>query len=385
MQRVAVLTAAMALLAVPAPGVAALGFSAPAYDLAPAVMLRLFGENSDRSASLAAASGDRNGESPLRDLALAGRPCCPTSRPKITVGGQHFVAGDAPALPQVAGSLFDGAGTGRASATPATSQFGFGASAMATPDAAASAAPVADFTVGHYQPVPQPTTIVAEPGSIAFQPTLSPAPQRPAALAFGDASTPAGAGMARFASPSVLRLGALQIGTRTEAANLTAPQQALQDNAYGAGADFDVRAGERRLNVDVSSNYERLTRNDSAMAAPAVGDSSWRLPDDTPLIVPNYADVSKVSVGAAVAVPVVRGLTLKLDYGADRLFGGYGLPGLTNLDATGNSYGGKLTFQIPKTSSTLSFSASSLRYQDNIAPVNTFTQTREDVNFTVKF
>jgi hypothetical protein len=368
---------------VPAPGVADSGFSAHAFDLAPAVMLRLFGENSDRGATLAATLGDRSGESPLRQLALGGGFGSVTSR---GASPERFVAGDEPPLPQAAAAPFQVARGDSSIATPEPAHFGFDVPAASLPAVPASGSAVADFTVGRYQPVPQATTMVAEPGSIAFEPTLSPSPQRASALAFGDAGAPAGAGATAVVTPSVLRLGALKIGTRTEADSISAPQQALQDNAYGAGANFDVRAGDRRLNVDVSSDYERLTRSDSAPAAPAVGNASWRLPDDgEPLIVPNYADVSKVSVGAAVAVPVVRGLTLKLDYGADRLFGGYGLPGLTNLDATGNSYGGKLTFQIPKTSSSLSFSASSLRYQDNIAPVNTFTQTREDVNFTVKF
>ena len=44
------------------------------------------------------------------------------------------------------------------------------------------------------------------------------------------------------------------------------------------------------------------------------------------------------------------------------MFGGYGLPGVTNLDAIDNSYGGKLTFEIPHSSSTLSISARQLHY-----------------------
>ena len=169
---------------------------------------------------------------------------------------------------------------------------------------------------------------------------------------------------------------------------MDAPQLSLKDSGYGAGANFDVRAGARNLNVDLSSNYEHVSRADStALAGPALGGagSSWQLPDaDTPLVIPNYADMSKLSIGAAVAVPVVHGLTLNLNYAADRLIGGYGLPGLTNLDATDNSYGGKLTFEMPHSASTLSISARALRYQDNILPANAL-QTREDVNFTVKF
>lgn len=169
---------------------------------------------------------------------------------------------------------------------------------------------------------------------------------------------------------------------------MAAPSVGLNDNVTGAGANLDVRAGTRTLTFGLSSDYERLTRSDSSSLAPAAlgGSSSWQLPGtDVPLAVPNYADVSKVSLGAGVAVPVVSGLTLNLDYAADRMFGGYGLPGLANLDTIDNSYGGKLTFEIPNSSSTLSISARQLRYQDGLIPVNTSTETLEDVNFTVKF
>ena len=169
---------------------------------------------------------------------------------------------------------------------------------------------------------------------------------------------------------------------------MAAPSVGLNDNAAAAGANIDVRAGARTLTFGVSSDYERVTRNDASGLTPAaLGDAStWQLPGAAvPLAVPNYADMSKVSLGAGVAVPVLNGLTLNLDYAADRMFGGYGLPGLANLDTIDNSYGGKLTFEIPHSSSTLSISARQLRYLDGLIPVNTSTQTREDVNFTVKF
>jgi len=106
---------------------------------------------------------------------------------------------------------------------------------------------------------------------------------------------------------------------------------------------------------------------------------------DTSLVIPNYANLSRISGGAGVAVPLVNGLTLNLNYDTARLLGSYGLPGLTNLDAIDNAYGGGLTFVLPHSSSFLSFSAYQSRYQDNILPANSGTQTRENLNFTVKF
>ncbi|MBV8283698.1 MAG: hypothetical protein JO175_03555, partial [Candidatus Eremiobacteraeota bacterium] len=50
-----------------------------------------------------------------------------------------------------------------------------------------------------------------------------------------------------------------------------------------------------------------------------------------------------------------------------------------------NAYGGGLTFALPHSSSTLSLSAYQYRYQDNILPANSLSQTRENLDFTVKF
>jgi hypothetical protein len=365
-----------------------------AFDLRAQLMLRLFGESSDTRASLAAAFGDRTSESPLRDLALG------ASNPD---GTTSFA-------PQTLTATFALPRSGRSALAPADSAFALGQAARNRLfEADRFAAPVqtngdttpggADasrlssaqtFTVGQYQPVAPVTPVSPQSVAFSFAPVTPGAssglPQR-LALAFGGSTAvPAGAAGSSAFVPTAVHLGPLQFTTRLESASLAAPALSLNDNAYGAGANFNVRAGARNVNVDLSSNYERLTRNDVTGSSSAVGTSSWLLPSaSTPLLVPNYADMSKVSVGAALAVPVVNGLTLNLNYAADRMFGGYGSPGLANLDATDNSYGGQLTFQIPHSSSTLSISARQLRYQDNLIPANTSTQTREDVNFTVKF
>jgi hypothetical protein len=188
-------------------------------------------------------------------------------------------------------------------------------------------------------------------------------------------------------TPAEMHVGPVAFQGRVESASGQASQIALRDNAYGAGANFDVRAFRRNVSFDVSSNYEQLQRNDanfSTSAATTAG--GWELPgSDVPLAVPNYANMSKLSVGAGVKVPVFDNLTLNLRYDAARMLGGYGLPGVTNLDAFDNTYGGKLIFAIPHSSGTLSIGAQQSRYQDNVLPASFYTQTREDVNFTVKF
>jgi len=185
--------------------------------------------------------------------------------------------------------------------------------------------------------------------------------------------------------PALLRVGPVRVEGQVQGDSAQAPQIALHDNAYGAGADIAVRAGRRNVDVGLSSSYEQLTRNDTNFA-PSAPLSALSLPgDDTSLVIPNFGNLSRLSLNAGVAVPLINGLTLKLNYDTARLLGSYGLPGLTNLDAIDNAYGGGLTFALPHSSSTLSLSAYQFRYQDNILPANSLTQTRENLNFTVKF
>ena len=143
----------------------------------------------------------------------------------------------------------------------------------------------------------------------------------------------------------------------------------------------------RGFNLSVSGQYEGSTQSDIAgLAAAAPPASTWQLPDaDAALAAPNYAGSNKVSLRAGLAVPVSHGLTLNLNYDAQRSSGGYILPGLENLDAANNSYIGGLTYTIPYSSSTLSVSAYQNRYGQSVLPLNGYTQTGEDVNFTVKF
>lgn len=357
-------------------------------DLPAQLMQTVFGESSDANASFAAAYGDRISESPLRDLALRTAPVA-ASGSFVEQAAPTFAFGAGAHAVSAGGQTFDLAQAMNAALLHASPHFTI---AQQNDDAAAAPAdaPAATFAAGDYQPVARVTIVSPQSEAFSLGGLVRGAPPAVAAgsaLAFGEGAVPGATGAAA-AIPSSLRVGPLRFTTSVESASLTAPSVGMNDNAYGAGANLNVRAGARTLTLGVSSNYERLTRNDSSGMTPAAfgSSSSWQLPgSNVPLAVPNYADVSKVSVGAGVAVPVFNGLTLNLDYAADRMFGGYGLPGVTNLDAFDNSYGGKLTFEIPHSSSTVSISARQLHYLDSLIPANTSTQTREDVNFTVKF
>ena len=323
-------------------------------------MLRVFGETSDSGASFAAAHGDRNSESPLRELALQVRPAGP--KPELAAVDSQAFAADRLALNDISGeqspsfaqpAQFDGGPSVVHFSVPLPSQYD-----------ETLVQPSAHFTAA-YQPVAPAPAVSPEPGALAFGP-----PQ-----VQGDTL------------PLTTRIGAVQFEGQAQGVSTQTPQLSSRDTSDSAGANFDVRAGKRSFNLNLSSEYEQL-HNDAGTfsVSPLDSATSWQLPGlGAQFVVPNSADLNRLSLGAGLSVPVVRGLTLNLNYDAQRLYGGYGLPGLMNLDAVDNTFGGKLTFNIPQSSSALSIGAYQDRLQDNILPINGYTQTREDVNFTVKF
>jgi hypothetical protein len=352
--------------------------TAPAYDLRTQLFLQLFGETTDWRASVAAAYGDAYGESPLRDLALEPAPDRTRAFSTVVASAPTFAA--TPAQPRVADEpSFDLAQSVRErllennAAVAAPPESGTDAnSTQALTNAGAA------FPVAAYQPVEPPANVSLQSGEASFGP-IAPSQQSVATAMLPGATT------SRISSPASLRVGPVHVEGQLQGTSAQVQQPQLLDSAYGAGANFAVRAGARKLDVGVSSSYEQLTRNDAASGGSLLS-AQWQMPGaDAPLVIPNSANVSRLSLGAGVAVPLVNGLTLNLNYDTARLLGSYGLPGLTNLDAVDNAYGGGLTFSIPHSSSTLSFSAYQYRYQDNILNANSLTQTRENVNFTVKF
>jgi hypothetical protein len=326
---------ALALSYAPAAG-AGLSLGRPNENLASQLMLSLFGETSDASAAFSAQNGDRASESPLREMALR-LPAASSSAPFSTLATP-------PALMQAHIALSSLSGAGASYLARAVDAGLLSTDARFAPSSE-SQAPHAGLLDA------QPALYTAAYQPVAPQPRISPGP---GTLAFD--TTPA---------PTV-----------TYASN---------DTSFGLGNDG--RAPKRSLNLTLSGQYEHVTLNDIAGFAPSSGEpSSWQLPNaNVALTAPDYTGSNRLSLGAGLAVPVFHGLTLNLNYDAQRLYGGYTLPGLVNLDAVNNKYAGGLTYNIPYLSSTLSISAYQDHLGESLLPASSYTQTGGDVNLTVKF
>ncbi|MBV8637356.1 MAG: hypothetical protein JO322_04675 [Candidatus Eremiobacteraeota bacterium] len=182
-----------------------------------------------------------------------------------------------------------------------------------------------------------------------------------------------------------MRLGHVHLETHADAGEARSDALAFKDTAYGGGATFDARIGKQKLGVDLSGHSEHLTVNQPVFDGASLdGQSNFELTNNLPVFVPAYADINKQTLSAGLAVPVNRRLTASVQVDAQHLVGGYGVQGLTNLDANNMIYGARLTYQLKGTSA-ISLSANQFHYQDNLIPLNTFNQTSANLNFTVKF
>lgn len=159
------------------------------------------------------------------------------------------------------------------------------------------------------------------------------------------------------------------------------------------GTNFNVRAGNDNVNLALSSSVSHVSTGDAAIFpyvpvdpdAQISSDFNSAGPDASALQYAGLSDVVKHGVGAALAVPVTSRITLGLQYDRSHYQGDYyGNSLLPGLDAYKDTYLGNVTYQVPNTNSMVTLSARQYRYQDSLSNFN-LTQTRADLDFTVKF
>lgn len=159
-----------------------------------------------------------------------------------------------------------------------------------------------------------------------------------------------------------------------------------------AGTQFDVRAGSRNVGFQLSSSLAHISTGDAAIYPYIPVDPDAQLtqnfdtagPDASVLQYAGLADVVKHGVGASVDVPVTSRLSVGLQYNHAHYQGDYGTALLPGVDAYKDTYLGNVSYQLPNTNSMITLSARQYRYQDSLSNFN-LTQTRADLNFTVKF
>jgi S-layer homology domain len=174
----------------------------------------------------------------------------------------------------------------------------------------------------------------------------------------------------------------------------------LKFDKIEGGLQFSLPVFGQRVAVNVSDSFEHLVRNDRTAyayvpfnpntggpdAASAAGLNAYLATGATPvLFYPNYVDEYHNTIDAAATVPVTRDLVLGVGYNTQTFHGSYGTTFGQNIAQRKDQYQGTLTYNIPKTTSSISALFRNQRYSDNVLPTYNFNQNREDLNFSIRF
>ncbi len=154
-----------------------------------------------------------------------------------------------------------------------------------------------------------------------------------------------------------------------------------QETDFGEFSALASGSAQLPLSMRVGNVRLQARFGAASQLAPASAESGEILP----AFIAPYTSVNRNVLGAAFALPVAPRLLLGFGYDTEHVLGGYQMPGYDSLDARNDTYSGKLTFLIPRFSSSLSLSAEQYRYQDNLLQSDAYTQLRESLNLTVKF
>ena len=177
--------------------------------------------------------------------------------------------------------------------------------------------------------------------------------------------------------------------------NPAVPSARASDDQLSAGTSLDLRAFGRPVTLGLNGSLEHFSRNDPTndhyvpydpTAQPLDSSKLFAAPGSlgSPAFTPAYVDVTTHTIGAAAALAIRHNVTLNLQYNSQDLTGTYALPGQP-LDARKDLYLGNITYAIPRSSSAITFSAKQYHFYDNLVPTNNLTQSRADLNLTVKF
>ena len=174
----------------------------------------------------------------------------------------------------------------------------------------------------------------------------------------------------------------------------------LKFDKLEGGLQFGLPVFGQRLALNLSGAVEHLSRNDRTAYAYTPFNTLLGGPDPSQaaalnaylaggaapvLFYPNYIDEYHTTLAAGATLPVTRDLVFGLAYNSQTYHGSYGTTIGQNIAERKDQYDATLTYNIPKTTSSISALFRNQKYTDNVIPTYNFNQNREDVNFSIRF
>ena len=171
-------------------------------------------------------------------------------------------------------------------------------------------------------------------------------------------------------------------------------------DTYGLGTSFKLPVFGQAASVNLNGSYETLKRNDTKGFAYYPINPTTQTFDGTAFaqaanpaglggskvsFYPNYVNVRHITYAANVALPLTKDLVGSVTYNTQRYGGSYGTTINQNISERKDYYTGAVTYNIPKTNSSVSVGARRFQYTDDVIPNTNYVLNRQDLNFTVRF
>jgi hypothetical protein len=166
------------------------------------------------------------------------------------------------------------------------------------------------------------------------------------------------------------------------------------------GLQFGLPVFGQNLALNLSGGVEHLNRNDRTAysyvpfnpatggpdASSAAGLNTYLSLGATPILFyPNYIDEYHTTLAAGATLPVTKDVSLGAVYNSQTFHGSYGTTLGQNIAQRKDVYTVSATYNIPKTTSSITAFFRNQTYKDNVMPTYNFNQNREDLNFTIRF
>jgi len=179
-----------------------------------------------------------------------------------------------------------------------------------------------------------------------------------------------------------------------------ASSQDLKFDKLQGGLQFGLPAFGTKFSVNLSAAVERLYRLDKtgysyvpfntttggADPASTAALNTYLAGGATPvLFYPNYIDEYHTTLGGGLTIPIARDLSLGAVYSTQTYHGSYATTIGQNISERKDQYTLSATYNIPKTTSSVSAFFRNQKYTDGVLSTYNFNQNREDVNFSIRF
>jgi hypothetical protein len=155
-----------------------------------------------------------------------------------------------------------------------------------------------------------------------------------------------------------------------------------------AGAQFNLPLLKRTVGINITGGVERLSRPDRTAFSYVPVDPATlteTLGGTGIAFYPNFTDMYHTTVAAAASVPLTKDVIFGASYNSQGFHGAYGTTLGQNISERKDTYVGSITYNIPKTTSSVAFALRNYRYTDFTLPSFNNSENKEDINFVIRF